>query len=258
MTIPADGRLCRTAATWVMASLMTALAALAHGAEDLQFPPLTGRVVDAARLLSPATEATLTQELAAYEQASGGTQVVVVTVPSLQGRDIETFGYQLGRHWRIGGSDEDTGALLLVAPEERQLRIEVGYGLEGELTDAVSWDIIQGRILPRFREGDFDAGVLEGARAMLAALGGEYEPSAPAAGQEDHRQLVAAAFWIFVIFILLTSFGGRRRRGMGHAILLGSMLGAGRGGGFRGGGFGGGGFSGGGGSFGGGGASGGW
>jgi uncharacterized protein len=236
--------------------LLMALAPLAQAAQALQFPELSGRVVDAADLLDDTTEASLTRELAAFEQASGGTQIVVVTVPSLEGRAIETYGYQLGRHWAIGARDENTGALLLLAPQERQVRIEVGYGLEGLLTDAVSWDIIQGRILPRFRDGDFAGGVTEGVQSIIAALGGEYQPSG---GDEakDRRRLPAIAFWIFVAMILLSSFG-RRRGGLGRALLLGSVLGsAGRGGSF-GGGHRGGGFSGGGGSFGGGGASGGW
>jgi uncharacterized protein len=231
-----------------MVGLTMALVPVARGAEAFEFPPLTGRVVDAANLLDATTEASLTSELAAFERASGGTQIVVVTVPSLQGQGIEAYGYQLGRHWGIGARDEDTGALLLVAPAERQVRIEVGYGLEGQLTDAISWDIVQGRILPRFREDDLDGGVVEGARAMIAALGGDYELSAAGSPESDRRRLPAIIFWIFVAFILLSSFGGRRR-GLGRALLLGSMLGgAGRGGGF----------SGGGGSFGGGGASGGW
>ncbi len=227
---------------------------VAHAAEDDSFPPLTGRVVDAADVLAPDTEQILSRELAELERSSGGVQVVVVTVPSLGGRAIEEYGYRLGRHWGIGQRDEDTGALLLVAPAERQVRIEVGYGLEGVLTDAVSWDIIQGRILPQFRQGNMDAGVLAGARAVIAALGGEYEPSG--AGEEPgERRESALAFWILVALILLSSFG-RGRRGRRRAFLGGALLGSG-GGGFSGGG-GGGGFRGGGGSFGGGGASGGW
>lgn len=233
------------------------LATAAWAAEDLSFPELSGRVVDAADILSSGTERTLTNELAGYEQASGGTQVVVATVPSLQGRAIDTYGYQLGRHWGIGQAEDDTGALLIVAPAERQVRIEVGYGLEGRLTDAISWDIIQGRILPHFRNGNFDAGVLEGTRGMLAALGGDYQPvtDGPPQEEDDRRRGPAIGFLVFVAFILLSSFGRRRRGGLGGALLLGALLGGssrGGGGGF------GGGFSGGGGSFGGGGASGGW
>lgn len=244
---------------WRAWRILLAAAALAAAgfaaAQAIEFPRLTGRVVDAADLLSPATEATLSRELAEFEQQSGGTQIVVATVPSLQGQAIEEYGYQLGRHWGIGQRGEDTGALLLVAPAERQVRIEVGYGLEGTLTDAISWDIIQGRILPRFRQGEFDAGVVDGARAMIAALGGDYEPAA-APDESDRASLPAMVFWVLFILILLSSFGGGRRRrgGIGQAMLLGALLG----GGGRGGGFGGGGFSGGGGSFGGGGASGGW
>lgn len=257
------------AATFILTAPLTLAAAPAGVAakqavaNDLDFPALTGRVVDAADILSPSTETSLTRELAGYEKASGGTQVVVVTVPSLQGRAIETFGYQLGRHWGIGERDKDTGALLIVAPEERQVRIEVGYGLEGSLTDAVSWDIIQGRILPRFRDGDFDGGVTAGVNGMLAALGGDYQPAATRDDGRHRRRAPAVVFWIFVGLILLSSFGRGRRGGLGRALLLGAVLGGigrggGRHGGLGGGGFGGGGFGGGGGSFGGGGASGGW
>tara|TARA_Y100001933_G_scaffold252403_1_gene291344 strand:- start:2540 stop:3406 length:867 start_codon:yes stop_codon:yes gene_type:complete len=252
-----------TGGRWLFALIaLSWLAVLpAHAAEGPAFPELTGRVVDAAGILSRGTEQTLTRELAAYEAASGGTQVVVATVPNLQGRAIEEYGYQLGRAWGIGQADEDTGALLIVAPSERQVRIEVGYGLEGRLTDAISWDIIQGRILPAFREGDFDAGVTAGVQGMLAALGGEYQVSERVAGGEDKRKGAALVFWIFVAFIILSSFGRRGGGGgLGGALLAGAILsGGGRsGGGFGGGGFGGGGFSGGGGGFGGGGASGGW
>ncbi len=224
------------------------------GAAPSEFPRLSGRVVDAAGILSPTTERTLTEMLAAYQRDSGGTQVVVATVPSLGGRAIEEYGYRLGRHWGIGQAGEDTGALLIVAPAERQVRIEVGYGLEGQLTDAVSWDIIQGRVLPAFRQGNYDAGVIAGTRAIIEVLGGSYEMSGAGTGEDERRRLPAIVFWIFVAFIILSSFGGRGRGGLGQALIIGSVLSGGGRGGFGGGG----GFSGGGGSFGGGGASGGW
>jgi len=101
------------------------------------FPTLTGRVVDDANLLSPEDEQTLTQELKDLEDKSSD-QLVVVTLPSLQGYEIEDYGYQLGRHWGIGTKELDNGVLLIVAPNERKVRIEVGYGLEPILTDALS------------------------------------------------------------------------------------------------------------------------
>lgn len=137
----------------------------------LNFPALTGRVVDDAHILSPGTIQSLTGSLADYE-ARTTNQVVVVTVKTLQGVPIENYGYQLGRAWGIGQKDKNNGVILLVAPKERKVRIEVGYGLEGELTDAMSSTIIQGVILPNFRSGHIEQGIIQGTDALLAALGG--------------------------------------------------------------------------------------
>src|SRR5471030_2617400 len=117
---------------------------------ELKFPPLTGRVVDDAQLIEPAVREQLTQQLQAHEAATGE-QLVVVTLPDLQGTDIADFGYQLGRAWGIGQKDKNNGALLIVARDERKLRIEVGYGLEDRLTDAQSSVIINQLILPQFK-----------------------------------------------------------------------------------------------------------
>lgn len=226
-----------------------------------KFPTLSGRVVDEAALLSPSTETTLTSELKALEDQTGA-QLVVVTLPDLQGYPIEEFGYQLGRHWGIGRAEADDGVLLIVAKAERKVRIEVGYGLEGVLTDAWSSLTIRRTIVPRFRQGDFDAGVTAGARAIIDQVGAD-----PATQQarlreaaEPEPQLeadeVAAIFWIIfivvLIFIAMTSRGGG-----GTYVGTGTGTTTWGGGGF-GSGSSGGGFSGGGGSFGGGGASGGW
>lgn len=225
-----------------------------------EFPALTGRVVDGAEMLSPAAETRLSQMLQAHEQASTE-QLVVVTLPDLQGFPIEDFGYQLGRRWGIGQEGEDNGALLIVARDERKVRIEAGYGLEGRLTDAESSFIINRIITPAFRQGDFQAGIVNGAAAMIQVLGGE--PMAVARGQQHTVQekpapgLVGLLFllmWVVVFFI--GSRGGRGGRG-GAALVGAALLGAAMGG-RGGGGFGGGGFGGGGGGFGGGGASGGW
>ena len=118
------------------------LAATASGAHALEVPPLTGRVVDRADVLSPATEAALTARLAAHEDSTSN-QVVVLTVPSLDGEVLEPYATRVFRTWGLGQAAADNGVLLLVAVDDRQLRIEVGYGLEGDLTDALSGQIIR-------------------------------------------------------------------------------------------------------------------
>lgn len=261
----------KCAASLMLGLWLLAFALVAQAAPD--FPELTGRVVDNAELLDPATQSQLTDMLAAHEEATSE-QVVVVTLPDLQGEAIEDYGYQLGRHWGIGQEGEDNGALLIVAVDERAVRIEVGYGLEGRLTDAQSSMIINQIITPAFREGDFAGGITRGAEAMVKVLGGD--PMAEAAPQQQpdrqaSRHIGGAGFWFFALFmivmLIVRSGGGgggrggkrRRRRGGLGGFLLGGALGSGMGGGFGGsGGFGGGGFGGGGGGFGGGGASGGW
>lgn len=220
----------------------------ALAAAQITFPALTGRVVDEANLIDAETEQALTTRLEAHERASGN-QVVVVTVPNLQGVEIEDFGYQLGRTWGIGQKGEDNGALLIVAQAERKVRIEVGYGLEGELTDAISANIIHSIILPHFRQGRFNDGIEAGTYAMIEALGNEYQMREPVAKRE--RVHPVSLIFMIAIFILFPRLG---------ALFGLASLGRGRGGfggGFGSGGFGGG-FGGGGGGFGGGGASGGW
>ncbi|QCF25226.1 TPM domain-containing protein [Hydrocarboniclastica marina] len=247
------------------ATLLLILVSGAVQAESApQFPELTGRVVDKAGMLDQQTEAMLSQMSEAHEQASGE-QVVVVTVPNLQGYPIEDYGYQLGRYWGIGQEGEDNGALLLVSEEDRKIRIEVGYGLEGRLTDAQASTIINGIITPAFRQGDFAGGVRAGTAAMIQVLGGEplAQPAnrggvAPAA-ERPNAPLASVFFLIMMAVVYFLGGGSGRGRGRGRggaAFLGGALLGAGLGRG--GGGFGGGGFGGGGGGFGGGGASGGW
>ena len=159
----------RRARVAVLGLLLVALAALAPAAVALTFPELTGRVVDEAGILDPATRSALEQKLAEFEAKTTG-QIVVVTPKSLEGTSIEDYGYQLGRHWGIGQKEKNSGALLIVAPNERKVRIEVGYGLEGTLTDAVSRLIIENSILPRFRANDFAGGVRRGVDDMIQAV----------------------------------------------------------------------------------------
>lgn len=137
------------------------------------FPELSGRVVDEANILNPATRLALSQKLAA--RASETDQMVVVTLKGLQGVTIEDYGVQLGRHWRIGQAGKDNGILLIVVPSERQVRIEVGYGLEGILPDAIAQLIIQSSILPYFRTGDFAGGITHGVDDILQVLAGDVE-----------------------------------------------------------------------------------
>ena len=138
------------------------------------FPALTGHVVDNARLLSSGAHTQLEQELSYYEQSTTN-QVVVATIPSLNGMAIEEYGVQLGRYWHIGQKGKDNGVLLLIAPNEHAARIEVGYGLEGVLTDAQSNQIIRGVILQDFRAGNKEKAIVDGTHAILAVLGKNIE-----------------------------------------------------------------------------------
>lgn len=237
----------------------------ADAASEPSFPALTGRVVDAANILSAQTEQTLTGELAAFEAATSR-QVVIVTVPDLQGYAIDDYGTRLGRAWGIGQRGKNTGALLIVAPKERSVRIEVGYGLEGELTDAQASQIIQQTILPRFRQNDFNGGVSAGTAAVLAALGwsgGSLKTARPSDDNPAIAMFVPVVMFGLFLFLMIGRMQ-RYRRGVGTTWNNNDVWRAGRNGGFGGGfgsggfGSGGGGFSGGGGSFGGGGASGRW
>jgi uncharacterized protein len=144
----------------------------AGAAQTLTFPALTGRVVDEAGLLDATDRAGLTEFLADLEKKTAN-QLAVVTLKSLQGTSIEDYGYQLGRRWQIGQKDKNTGVLLIVAATERQVRIEVGYGLEGTLTDALTKYIIETSILPRFKAGDLPGGIKLGAAQIVQVLTGD-------------------------------------------------------------------------------------
>jgi len=269
--------------TLLLAWLAMLVAATPAAAQT--FPKLTGRVVDQAHLLTPAQVVDISSKSEALEAASGR-QFVVATVNSLEGRTIEDYGYRLGRAWGIGQEEKDDGVILLVAPNERKVRIETGYGARVFLTDAVSSVIIREAIIPRFKAGDYGGGIVAGSDQIIFLM---QLPAAEAAkraqeigASEAKRETRSGAGFIPVIFIVVIFFviigsiasraGGkryrRRRGGIDPWIILWGLSelsrSSGRGGGWGGGGFGGGGeggfggFSGGGGSFGGGGASGGW
>ena len=247
----------RAASALFVLLLIAASPALADGPK---FPALTGRVVDDAGILSASTQSELTDMLAAHERATGQ-QVVVVTLDSLQGYTIEDYGYQLGRYWGIGQKGKNTGALLIVAPKEHKVRIEVGYGLEGTLTDAICSTIINSDVLPNFKRGDFNGGIVAGTTSILRVLGdnesSSAEPASEPVASVDSSNSALGLFTLFFLLLLILI----ARRILGGSKDFNRRMGGGPGT-YYGGGFGGGGgrggFSGGGGSFGGGGASGSW
>jgi len=272
-----------------LAGLWLAVLLAAAPAYAQTFPKLAGRVVDQADLLTPAQEADLNTKSDALEKRTGR-QFVIATVTSLEGRTIEDYGYRLGRDWGIGNEQKDDGVILLIAPNERKVRIETGYGARVFLTDAVSSIIIRESILPKFKAGDMPGGIAAGADQIITMM------ELPAAEAAKRAQEIGAAetqrssqrrvspfpviFMVIIFFVVIGQIarraGGRRYRrdsGISPWVILwgldalsrssrrgggwggGGSWGGGGGGGWGGGG---GGFSGGGGSFGGGGASGGW
>lgn len=248
----------------VLLSLLLAAAAVAA----LTFPPLSGRVVDAAHVLSAPVIAKIDAQLQALETKSS-IQLEVATVPSLQGQDIAPFANELFRFWKLGQKTTNNGVLLLVAPSEHQVRIEVGYGLEGTLTDVLSNVIITHAMVPRFKQGDISGGVSSGVDDIISVLSGDKTGWVARQPLRTDNQSSPVGLLIFFLLFLIVMFfnwraqvAGGRRGSMGSVLaggLMGGMMGGGfgSGGGFSdGGGFGG--FSGGGGSSGGGGASGGW
>src|SRR5262249_31935993 len=146
--------------------LLIVFSVVAVARADPPIPPLTGRVMDLARALDPEAVGRLTGELESFEREKQ-IQLVVVTLPDLQGYTIEDWGLALGRGWGIGQKGKNNGVLLLVAPKDRQLRIEVGYGLEGDLPDATADQIIRRDIIPYFREGQMAQGVEAGVQAII-------------------------------------------------------------------------------------------
>ena len=221
-------------------------------------PPLTGPIVDAANLLSPRNEQSLTQVLRKLRD-QGGSQLVVLTVDQLYGLPIEQASIQVTDAWKLGSATKDDGVLLLVAAKDRAVRIEVGQGLEGQLTDAHARRIIDQIIIPYFKSGDYDAGLLAGVTAILQHTDPNFrfDETVPVPRERKRSGSFWALFVIFVIFTLLQKFfgggpGGRFGGGGGYRRSNSVYWGGG------GGGFSGGGFSGGGGGFSGGGASGRW
>lgn len=249
-----------------------------------ELPTLRGRVNDLAQLLPRERAAALDARLAEHERKTGQ-QLVLLTLPSLEGQDIEQLGIEVAEKWKLGGAKRDDGLIVLVARDEKRIRIEVGYGLEGVIPDAIASRVIREVMGPAFRRGDYAGGIEAGFAALIERAGGDAagpQPRAPERRPARARSSVGLLLGLLFFVLAMASRGGGgrggrygRRRGSralgglgGFAGgLLGAGLGGGLGGGFRGGfggggggfgGGGGGGFGGGGGRFGGGGASGGW
>jgi uncharacterized protein len=232
---------------------------LASIAFALDFPALTGRVVDQAGVMTVESRSDVEAKAKALDDKSG-IQLVVATVKSLQGNDIETYANQLFRFWKLGEAKKNNGVLLLVAPAEHKVRIEVGYGLEGTLTDALSSVIISSAIIPRFKTNDFSGGIERGVDGIISVLSGDsadWQPKAnvrsedPSADFDKLFPILFFAIMIFIVWYLIRHANGPPSGkggsgGRGGFIPYGGSWG------------GGGGFSGGGGSSGGGGASGSW
>jgi uncharacterized protein len=252
---------------WLILATAIFLVAPFAALAALHFPELTGRIVDQANILPGATRSGLETKLTDLENKSG-IQLVVATVASLEESDVETYANQLFRAWKLGERPKNNGVLLLVAPKERKVRIEVGYGLEGTLTDALSNVIITNQIVPKFKAGDFAGGIERGVDGIIAALTSDTSDwqKKRQVRTDDQDTAFAALLPFLIVGLFIFVFWmmhrhARGRRGWGGPVFIptGSSWGSGSSwGGGGGGGFSGGGFSGGGGSSGGGGASGSW
>ncbi|WP_413936887.1 TPM domain-containing protein [Nitrospira sp. BLG_1] len=180
---------------------------LASHALALDVPPLTGRVVDLVHVLPQATVEALTARLTAHEGQSSN-QVAVLTIPSLEGESLEEFAHRVATTWELGRKGTDNGVLLLVAIKERKVRIEVGYGLEGVLTDIRSAQIIRNEIVPRFRAGHLSDGILEGTQAIVKAIEGTYQAAENIPPRERSavvEQVIVAVIAGLFVGLLFTS-----------------------------------------------------
>lgn len=257
----------KSAFTLLLGMLVLLAALWPAAAAAPNFPALSGRIVDQANIIPPATAAAVEPKLADLEQKSG-IQLVVATVSSLQGEEIEPFANELFRYWQLGEKSKNNGVLLLVAPNEHRVRIEVGYGLEGTLTDALCSVIIANAMAPRFKTNDFGGGIERGVDDIITVLttdsaDWQARPDLRLDSPANSPTWVGPLILIAIFIVILMSTVSPGFRSVVFQILLMLLMNSGRGGGggtswSGGGSFGGGGFSGGGGSSGGGGASGGW
>lgn len=193
---------------------------IAFGQNPKQFPALTGRVVDSANILTQQTKQNL-ENILANEEHNSSNQIVIATVKSLNGYAIEDFSINLAREWGIGQKAKDNGVLLLVAPSERKVRIEVGYGLEGALTDKISHEIIEYTMLPYFKQQDYDTGVLKGTSKIISATKGEYVADEKIADNELLSKLpFLVTMFGFLALTLSDKFKSKTMRSIGMSSFL--------------------------------------
>ena len=178
----------------------------------LDVPRLIGRVNDYANILSFSTEQQLDAVLAELE-GTDSTQIVVLTIPSLEGDSLEDFSIRVAEKWKTGQANKDNGAILLISKNDRKIRIEVGYGLEGSLTDLTSGRIIRDIIAPHFKMGNFDAGVSDGVQAMIQAVRGEFKADAPI--RSPHQHSPGLDLFAILAVIILINMMGRIKRSLG-------------------------------------------
>jgi len=210
----------------ILGVLLCMAVLLPWAAAALEAPALRGRVNDYAGMLPPEAESRIETLLKELEEKDS-TQVVVLTVPSLDGDALEDFSMRVAERWKIGRKGFDNGAILVIARDDRKVRIEVGYGLEGRLTDLTAGRIIRDRIVPEFRAGRFDQGVLNGVVALTEVVRGEFQapaqpPTGPAASGVEELMPFVLVF-IFLVFMLgrvsrplVTAAGGLFMPFLGH------------------------------------------
>lgn len=191
----------------------------------ISFPKLNNsHIVDEAGLFNVSQKTSLEGTLVSHESATSN-QIVVVTLTSLQGYDIADYGYQLGRTWGIGTKEHNNGVVLIIAPNERKVRIEVGYGLEGSLPDAVASSIIQNLILPAFKEKNYFEGATNGVNAIISAIKGEYKADAQKSKSSEHSVVAPILFFLFMVFNALLSFKASNQRRFFPALFISMIAG---------------------------------
>ena len=218
------GRARKQTVSFVLAYILSLASALTSLSFALDVPPLTGRVVDFAHVLPTEVAASLTRDLEAHETKTSN-QVAVLILPSLEGEPLESFSHRVGTTWKLGQKGTDNGVLLLIALRERKVRIEVGYGLEGTLTDLRSAHIIRQEIVPRFRSGDLPGGIAVGAQAILGTVEGTYKAEEALTGHARSGQEPTAFQYVIIGVVVGTLAGIVLSHGLqGTRALLRNLL----------------------------------